>query len=113
MSADKRRARRFSIDQMLEISLGREHAVRCRGVDLSEVGVLCHTDVELETGTRVFVMLQLGEAGAGGDETTVSCEGVVARTGAMGKGYEAGISFSDLDAASRRKLSAFLSRQGE
>lgn len=110
MSADKRRAPRFSIDQMLEISQGREHAVRCRGVDLSEVGVLCHTDVELEPGTRVFVMLQLG---GGGDDTTVSCEGVVARCGKVGQGFVAGIAFSDLDAASRRRLSGFVGRKGD
>ena len=108
MSTEKRRAPRFSIDQMLEISLGREHAVRCRGVDVSEVGVLCHTDVQLEPGTRVFVMLHLGD---GGDEAVVSCEGVVARTGVRGKGFEAGISFSDLDAASKRKLAAFLGQK--
>ncbi len=82
--------------------------MRCLGVDLSEVGVLCHTDVELEVGTRVFVMLSLGSDTG---DTTVSCEGVVVRTGVTDVGFEAGIGFSDLDAASRRKLSAYLAQQ--
>jgi hypothetical protein len=108
MREEKRRAPRFRIDQMLEISIGREHVVRCRGVDLSEVGVLCQTDVELEVGNRVFVMLSLGSDTG---DATVSCEGVVVRTGSTDAGFEAGIGFTDLDEASRRKLTAFLSRR--
>jgi hypothetical protein len=107
MAAEERRAQRFRIDQMIEMSFGREQSVRCRGVDLSEVGVLCRTDVPLEPGTRVYLLLSVGP----GEDDVIRCEGAVARGRATDGGFEAGIAFGDLDAASRKKLRTYLSQR--
>ena len=109
MGAERRRAPRFRIDQMFELSIGREHGVRCQAVDLSEVGLYCRTETLLEPGTRVFVLIGLGDSA---DSQKIRCEGVVVRSAPTDQGFEAGIGFSDLSAASRAKLADFLSRHG-
>jgi hypothetical protein len=108
MGTELRRAPRFRIDQMIEMSFGREEALRCQGVDLSEVGLLCRTELPLEAGSRVFLLLSLS---GGGDDEPISCEGVVVRCGATDWGFEAGISFTDLSPVLLAKIRKYLKRR--
>lgn len=105
MAAEKRRAPRFRIEQMIELSFGREESLRCQGVDLSEVGVLCSTETSMEPGTRVFLLLSLGP---GEDDEPVSCEGVVVRSTPTDWGFDSGVAFGDLSAAFQSRLKSYL-----
>jgi hypothetical protein len=108
MGTENRRAPRFRIDQMIEMSFGREESLRCQGVDLSEGGMACRTDASLESGTRVYLLLSLAP---GGDEEPVSCEGVVTRCTATDWGFEVGISFVGLHPTIQGRLQSYLKRR--
>jgi len=108
MATEKRRAPRFRIDQMIELSYGREESLRCQGVDLSEVGVLCKTELALAPGAKVFLLLSLGP---GEDDEPVSCEGVVIRSTPTDWGFESGVAFADLSPAFKVRLKGFLARR--
>ena len=108
MASDKRRASRFRIDQMIEMSFGREESLRCRGIDLSESGILCRTDSAMEPGTRVFLLLSLSE---GGDEEPISCEAAVARCTPADSGFDVGLSFVDVPTGIGNRLRKYLVRR--
>jgi hypothetical protein len=108
MEGDRHRAPRFEIDQMIELSYGREQFVRSRGVNLSATGLLCRTDEPLAAGVTLELMLSLKEVPA----VTIRCEGVVVRSVKSGGGYETGIAFTEMGAESREALETFTRKHG-
>jgi hypothetical protein len=105
MRPERRHAQRFRIDQMIELSYGREESLRCQGVDLSEIGVLCRTERALEPGARVFLLMSLGP---GEDDEPVSTEGVVVRSTPSDWGFESGVAFTGMAPELRTRLKEYL-----
>ena len=101
---ERRKYARFSIDQMIELSYGREQYVEAAGVDLSEKGVLCLTSEPVEPGARVFLMFQVP---ADEDSRTIKCEGVVVRCNQKGNQYTTAVSFSDLSAEDEKVIEEY------
>ncbi|HUX19807.1 MAG TPA: PilZ domain-containing protein [Spirochaetia bacterium] len=105
MGEERRTARRFTIDHMVELELGRESVVHASGINLSGSGLLCKSDIYMEPETEVSLLLTIpSESG----EHTVSCDGVVTRAD-KGKGrYLTAIHFTSLADKDVGALSAFL-----
>jgi hypothetical protein len=78
MENDKRKRERFAINHIIELSTSDGLVVNSQGVNVSESGLLCRTDVNIPPGT--FVLFQLPVIG-GKPGTTVPCEGIVLRSG--------------------------------
>ena len=82
MSVERRQARRFTIDRMVELEFGRESAIHATGINLSSSGLLCKSDYLLDPDTEVSLVITIPmEKGS----HTVSCEGIVVRS-ERGKG---------------------------
>jgi len=108
MSEEKRKHPRFEINQLVELDLGRETFIHAAAANLSEGGLLCHTDEYCEPYTRVFLMMTL--ALTGGDRI-IKCEGVVVRSEKEGRHWETGISITSMDSASRKIFDEFIGQK--
>lgn len=105
MRDERRNARRFTIDQMVELDFGRESVVHASGINLSTSGLLCKSDSYLNPDTEVSLVLTVpSETG----EHTISCDGVVVRAD-RGKGrHLTAIRFLSLADKDVGALDAFL-----
>lgn len=103
-ATERRRAPRFRIVQLIELSLNREEFVPAEGIDLSVLGLQCKTAIPLEAGERVYLLLDL-------DGKTLELEGVVAHAEGKGKTCTAGISFTDVSADAHAALAGFLGKR--
>jgi hypothetical protein len=108
MTTDRRQDPRFSIEQIVEISFGREAFVRGSGINISKTGILCETDGYLEPSSQVSLQLTIQ---MGSEIHRFNCEGIVVRTDEAKGTFQSGISFTDLRAADARKLGLFLKQQ--
>lgn len=105
MAEERRRACRFTIDQMVELELGKESVVHASGINLSSTGLLCKSDYFMEPGTEVSVVLTVPSASG---SHTVSCDGIVIRT-ERGRGrHLTAIQFMTLAGKDVGALEAFL-----
>lgn len=105
MSEERRIARRFTIDSMVELELGRESVVHATGVNLSSGGLLCKSDFYMDPDTEVSLVITVP---SGTGSHTVSCDGVVVRSD-KGKGrHLTAIRFISLADKDVGALSAFL-----
>lgn len=105
MDEERRKARRFTIDEMVELELGRESAVHASGINLSSCGLLCKSDYYMDPDTEVSLVLTVPtESG----DHTVSCDGIVVRC-QKGKGrHLTAIQFISLGEKDVGALEAFL-----
>lgn len=105
MEEERRTARRFSIDSMVELEFGRESVVHASGINVSSSGLLCKSDYYMEPDTEVALVLTVPcESGS----HTVSCDGVVVRSD-KGKGrHLTAIQFTSLADKDVGALTAFL-----
>lgn len=108
MSTERRHDQRFAIEQIVEVSFGRETFVRGTGINISRNGILCETDGYLEPSAQVSLQMTIE---AGSKIHRFNCEGVVVRTDEVNGTFQSGISFSVIDEADARKLATFLNRQ--
>ncbi len=105
MREERRIARRFTIDSMIELEFGRESVVHASGINLSSSGILCRSDHYLEPETEVSLVLTVPSASG---PHTVSCDGIVVRSD-RGKGrHLTAIEFISLADKDVGALSAFL-----
>ena len=105
MGRERRHAPRFTIEQIVELSFGREAFVRGNGINLSKNGLLCETDGYLEPSTQVALQMTL-QLPTGTHR--FNCEGIVVRTDEKNGRFLSGISFTTLTGEDARKLTAFL-----
>lgn len=101
---EKRRHPRFRIDQMIEISFGKENYFTAMGVNLSEGGLLAQSLLPAEPSSRMFIMLSLDQGGP-----PISCEGIVVRSDQTAEGWNLGLKLVEMDPRDRERLNAFLS----
>ncbi len=105
MREERRKARRFTIDHMVELDFGRESVVHASGINVSSSGLLCKSDNYMDPDTEVSLVLTVpSESG----DHTISCDGVVVRSD-RGKGrHLTAIEFISLADKDVGALEAFL-----
>lgn len=108
MATERRHDPRFSVEQIVEISFGREAFVRGTGINISKTGILCETDGYLEPTSQVSLQLTIQ---IGSQIHRFNCEGIVIRTDEANGTFQSGISFTDLREPDARKLAIFLKGQ--
>ena len=105
MKEERRKAPRFTIDEMIELDFGRESVVHASGLNLSASGLLCKSDYYMEPDTEVSLVLTIPSDSG---EHTISCDGVVVRAD-RGKGrHLTAIEFMSLADKDVGALDAFL-----
>ena len=112
-NVDRRTHPRFQINQMIEVSLGREKSLRVTGQNISEGGLLCESDQFVEPYTNVFIAIESPRDEAGAEAFRLRIEGVVLRceeisTFISNKLYNMGIEFTGLFDDSIEKLQRFV-----
>jgi hypothetical protein len=90
---EKRKQARFTINQMIEISVSKEKHIISQGLNISEGGIFFKTDQELDPTARLFIMITLS---GDDEEKTFHCEGSVVRCEKKGKEYVAAMQFGDI-----------------
>jgi hypothetical protein len=105
MFSERRASKRFSIKQFVDLSSNGQDFLHARGIDLSEGGLRCESEVPLDPMTPVFIMI--GFSGEGG-ETVVQVEGYVAHSKMEAGRCVVGISFTDSSPEARAAIEAYL-----
>ena len=108
MGEEKRGHSRFKIQQMIELSFGKETFVQANGVDISEGGLFCQTSEPIDPQTELFIMIGLE---TDGEDQTIRCEGMVTRSLQSNDGYDVGVSFMGMQEGDREKIKTFISEQ--
>ena len=91
--AENRRAKRFKIHQMIQMSFGKEEFIASEGINLSETGMLCRTNAEIELHSRFYLLFEVPLASG---KKEVSCDAQVVHSKQVDDGWEIGITFHDL-----------------
>jgi len=105
MRTERRKSQRFSINQLIEIDMGRENFIPAEGVNISDDGLLCHTSEALDPYSRVYIQLTLDGSKK---KQVISCEGIVVRCKKNKKTYDTALEFASIDANDRKKIHEFL-----
>lgn len=108
MSVERRRDPRFAIEQIVEVSFGRETFVRGTGINISRTGILCASESYLEPAAQVSLQMTIE---IGSRIHRFNCEGIVVRTDEVDGTFRSGISFTAIEETDARKLAAFLKRK--
>ena len=104
MGSERRRSRRFDINQMIKLSLGKETFVGAMGVNISDLGLLCRTDAEVELHGSVFLIVTLkGKS----ESIEITCEGIIMHCAKKKSVYEVGIQFTAMKEEDRDKMHVF------
>lgn len=103
VSQNRRSEERVSISQLVLMGMFREEWIHARGIDLSRTGFRFRSPEEVETGSEIFVQLDV-------DGEQVAAWAVVIHTRPVpdGEGQEAGCEFTRFQGNSRAQLEAYL-----
>ncbi|HNX22531.1 MAG TPA: PilZ domain-containing protein [Spirochaetota bacterium] len=93
MKDEKRKHKRFKINQMCEIYMGREIYIPVRGLNMSEGGLSFKTEESLAISSIVNFQLAIH---IGDKSRTIECEGVVRRVNSSREDYLCAIEFTNL-----------------
>jgi hypothetical protein len=105
MKKERRKNRRFIIDQLFEISLAKEIPISAKGVNISKGGVFCEVGEPLDLSSRAFLMITLQHEEG---DYSFSCEGMITRCKRNKKKYLAAIQLTDLTADQKRQIGKML-----
>ena len=108
---ERRRHHRFDLQQLVELSFGRERFVHAEGIDISRSGIRCQTSEELDVSSTVSIYFTLQEDEE--DPETLNAEAVVKRCDALEEEfYDVGMEFSSLSPKAERLLDEYLTANG-
>jgi len=103
--SQRRSSTRFKIEQMIELSFGKESFVQAAGLNISEGGFLCQSDENIDLHARLFIMIGLL---IDDEDQKIKCEGIVTRLIKESDHYKLGVSFTEMQNEEREKLKNFL-----
>ncbi len=102
---EKRKASRFKLYQMIKLSYGREENIVSESINISETGILCKTETEIEMHSTFFLLFELPlKTGS----HLIKCEGIVIRSVKTEEGWEIGVSFADMFQEDKEVLNKYL-----
>jgi hypothetical protein len=84
----------MDINQLLELATSEGAVIKAQGVNISESGLLCCTDVEVPAGTFIMFKLLIP---SGKSEMLVPCEGIVLKCNKKNGKFHVVIDFTDSD----------------
>jgi len=102
---NQRKAKRFMIHQMIEISFGKEEFMACEGINLSESGMLCKMKTEVEFYARFYLLF---EVPIESEMKEVTCEAQVAHCKKVKDGWEVGVAFHDIKSRTQMILKKYI-----
>ena len=105
MSEERRNAPRVSLDQCVEVSLGKELFIDAAAVNISQTGMMCSSKTSVENLERIFLMINLP---IGDDLLKIQCDGIVMYTKQDNERCFFGIHFVDLDEKTSKILARYL-----
>lgn len=105
MKTERRKTPRFSINQMIEMEMGKENFISAEGVNISEEGLLCHTSESMEPYSRVYMQISFEKSQK---KQTIACEGVVVRCKKNKKNFDTALEFADIDETDKKKIHTFV-----
>lgn len=109
---ERRRDQRFALQQLVELGFGRERYLHAEGINISESGIRCRTNEELDLSTTVTVYFTL-DADEENPET-LRAEAVVVRSDPLNEEeFDVGMEFSMLSPWTDRRLVAYFTDPGE
>jgi hypothetical protein len=91
---DKRRHERMVINQVLELATSDGAVIKAQGVNISESGLLCRTDLEIPSGTFIMFKLLIPSDKS---EMLIPCEGIVLKCNEKDGKFDVVIDFTDSD----------------
>lgn len=94
MKNEKRRHERFPISQDIMISLGKGPEIAAKGINISEGGLLCLAEREIDVGMLVSFTLTISSAK---NPMDVTCDGVVLKCEKSGEKFSMVIDFTSVD----------------
>ena len=104
MSDERRRAGRFKINQLVQMSFDREEFISAKGIDLSELGMLVESEDELDLGAKVFLLFEV--PGPEGSQS-IQSDGIVAHSVKTKGKYRTGIEFDGLFESDKAKIKRY------
>ncbi|HOV14011.1 MAG TPA: PilZ domain-containing protein [Spirochaetota bacterium] len=105
MSNEKRKYKRFTIEQFVEFSYMHETFVNAEGINLSEGGILCKTTYPIEPLDKAFIMLKIPLKDK---EYILKLNGVIAHYQKMDNYYLFGVEFTDVEENDKKILKEYL-----
>lgn len=105
MKDEKRKHKRFRINQMCEIFMGREIYIPVKGLNMSEGGLSFTTEESLAISSIVNFQLSIH---IGEKSHTIDCEGVVRRFEACEDDYMGAIEFTNLSAGNKKIIREYV-----
>lgn len=104
MHQEKRKHQRFEIPQIFKIEFMREDPFSATGINISEGGLLCETEYNLEPLSRVFMTFILPDK----SHELLRNEGSVLRVAKKGHMYQFAVAFGDMTDDDREQLRRYL-----
>ncbi|GEM_PF-835876 len=99
MSDERRKAKRFLLQQLIELEFDRETFIPVMGIDISVRGVSCKTQLPLGLYSKVYLLIELDKDNK---ETFFEAQGQVLRCVDQNEGtFLVGIEYSDLEESKR------------
>lgn len=105
MKGELRKHKRFRINQMCEVFMGREIYIPVKGVNISEGGMSFRTEESLAINALVQFQLSLYK---GNSSQKINCQGVVRRFEPEGEAYLGAIEFSNISEENRRVIREYV-----
>lgn len=102
---NKRKHKRFKINQMCEIYMGREVYIPVKGVNISEGGMSFRTEESLSISSIVEFQLALY---IGTKSKTINCQGVVRRFEPEEEGWLGAVEFSNMKDEHKKLIHAYV-----
>jgi c-di-GMP-binding flagellar brake protein YcgR len=93
MKDELRKHKRFKINQMCEIYMGREIYIPVKGINISEGGMSFRTEESLAINSLVQFQLAIH---IGDKSKTINCQGVVRRVEPEEDGWSGAIEFTNM-----------------
>ena len=101
MKNEKRKYVRITINQVIQITYGKETSFHVSAANLSEGGILCEATEPLEPYTRTYVMFDIPVKSG---THNICCEGIVVRSEKKKGKNLIGIEFSNLSDEDREYI---------
>ncbi len=80
--------------QVFEMKAGNGEVISAQGINISETGLLCRTEVEMIPGEKVLFSITIPGSRS---DITVDCEGVIFKCNGSDSGYDVVIDLTDRD----------------
>lgn len=106
---EKRRFKRFSIHQLIEISFGREVFIEAEGINISEGGMRCKLSQGLDPLSRLYLLLTIPLEE---ELHIIETEGIIRWCEQTENGeFQAGIEFHELSKTDKNVLKTYIESQ--